>query len=48
MLIPLIFRDLMYGFDRAPIAVIVNFLGVALDEEEDKLMLILSKNGLPK
>jgi hypothetical protein len=45
MLIPLIVKDLIYGFDRAPIAVIVSFLGV----EEGcgfKSMLILSKRGL--
>lgn len=27
MLIPLIVKDLIYGFDRAPMAVMVSFLG---------------------
>ena len=51
MLIPLIVKDLIYGFDRAPMAAIVNFWG---DVEEGwwwcefKLMLIPSKRGLRK
>ena len=48
MLIPLIVKDLIYGFDRAPMAVIVSFLAGVEEGCEFKLMLILSKRGLRK
>ena len=54
MLIPLIVKDLIYGFDRAPMAVMVSFLLLLLLGFEDggscgfKSMLILSKIGLYK
>ena len=46
MLIPLIVKDLIYGFDRAPMAVIVSFLGGVEEGFKFKSMLILSKRGL--
>ena len=48
MLIPLIVKDLIYGFDRAPMAVIVSFLAGVDEGCEFKLMFILSKRGLRK